>query len=107
MTRPYQPSNGSEGEGFHAAFCDHCARDAAFRETNYEGDPALGCQILADSFAYRVTDPEYPKEWIQDDDGGNPRCTAFTTDPSMPVRCDKTADMFFVAPQDGRLGGDQ
>ena len=43
MSRPYQPSNGSEGEGFHAAFCDHCARDAAFRETGYEGDPALGC----------------------------------------------------------------
>lgn len=93
MSRPYQPSNGSEGEGFHAAFCDHCARDAAFRETNYEGDPALGCQILADSFCYSVTDPKYPKEWITDDEQG-PRCTAFTTDPTCPTRCDKTADMF-------------
>jgi hypothetical protein len=96
MSRPYQPSNGSEGEGFHAAFCDHCARDAAFRDTGYEGDPALGCQILADSFCYAVTDPGYPKEWITDEEKG-PRCTAYTEDPSCPTRCNKTAGLFSVS----------
>ena len=45
MSKPYQPSNGSEGEGFQEAFCNHCERDRAFRETDYEGDPALGCQF--------------------------------------------------------------
>jgi len=94
MTRSYIPSNGSEGEGFQESFCNRCARDAAFRETDYEGDPALGCQILANTMAIPFNSPDYPKEWIQDDDGGNPRCTAFTTDPTCPVRCDKTLDMF-------------
>ena len=74
-------------EGFLEAFCFHCARDAAFRATNYEGDGALGCQILA--AMYRN---EQQAEWIRDDKGA--RCTAYTTDPTMPTRCDKTADMF-------------
>lgn len=92
MAKPYRPSNGTEGRSFQEYYCDHCERDRAFRETDYEGDPALGCQILADTFVYDVTDPKYPKEWIEDDRGS--RCTAFTTDPTKPLRCDKTADLF-------------
>lgn len=92
MSKPYRPSNGTEGADFQDFYCDRCARDAAFRETDYEGDPALGCQILADTFCYSVDDPKYPKEWITDERGA--RCTAFTTDPSKPLRCDKTPDMF-------------
>lgn len=91
-TRPYQPASGTEGRCFQEEFCDLCARDKAFRDTGYEGDPELGCQILAKTMLYSVDDPEYPKEWVEDDKG--PRCTAFTTDPAMPVRCDKTIDMF-------------
>lgn len=92
---PYRPSNGSGGEGFFESFCAHCSRDAAFRETGYEGDSALGCQILAATYRYAVDHPDYPKEWISDDQGS--RCTAYTTDPSMPVRCDKTIDLFSVS----------
>jgi len=92
MSNPYRPSNGTEGADFEDCYCNRCARDAAFRETNYEGDPALGCQILADTFVYAITDPKYPKEWIEDELG--PRCTAFTTDSSKPMRCDKTLDLF-------------
>lgn len=92
MAESYRPSNGTEGAGFQDYYCSRCARDAAFRETDYEGDPALGCQILAATFRYAVDHPDYPKEWIEDERG--PRCTAFTTDPTMPVRCDKTPDMF-------------
>ena len=87
MAEPYMPSNGSEGEAFFEAFCAHCERDRAFRDTNYEGDGALGCQILAASYR-----GEQQVEWIEDERGA--RCTAYTTDPSKPVRCDKTADMF-------------
>lgn len=96
MSNPYRPSNGTEGADFQGRFCDHCARDAVFRETDYEGDPALGCQILADTFCFEVTDQEYPKEWIEDEQG--PRCTAFTTDPSCPERCDRTIDLFNLTP---------
>ncbi len=35
MNKPgdkYQPSNGTEGECFFAAWCYHCARDKAMRE---------------------------------------------------------------------------
>ena len=92
MSEPYRPSNGTEGMDFQDFYCDQCERDRAFRETDYEGDPALGCQILADTFAYDITDPKYPKEWITDEIG--PRCTAFTTDPTKPLRCDKTPDLF-------------
>lgn len=92
MARPYRPSNGSEGEGFLEAYCFHCERDRAFRDTNYEGDGALGCQILAATYRYDVNHPDYPKEWIEDERGS--RCTAFTTDPTQPTRCDKTMDLF-------------
>ena len=88
-TVPYRPSNGSEGMEFEARFCDHCSRDAAFRE-NMDG--ADGCPILAAVFIYDVDQQQYPKEWIEDDNG--PRCTAFTTDPIVPPRCLHTLEMF-------------
>ena len=90
--KPYRPGSGTEGMAFDDAWCAYCARDAAFRTNEYV-DPELGCKILADTFVYEITDPEYPKEWIYGGDG-RPRCTAFTEDPTCPVRCDKTIDMF-------------
>lgn len=33
---------------------------------------------------HRVDDPEYPKEWVKDDDGSNPRCTAHEPKPTEP-----------------------
>ncbi len=92
MTRPYRPSNGTEGAAFFEAFCAYCSRDAAFRDTGYDGDSALGCQILAATFRYEVNHPDYPKEWIEDERG--PRCTAYTEDPTCPVRCPHTPDLF-------------
>lgn len=88
--KPYRPSTGSEGADFQARWCDLCSRDKAFRE-----DPDFGesCPIVADTFAFDIADPRYPKEWIHDRDG-RPSCTAFTTDPAKPPRCDKTLDMF-------------
>ena len=89
--RPYRPRTGTEGADFQDRWCGHCARDAAFRDGNYE-DPELGCKILAATFAYDIHDPRYPKEWVWKH--GEGCCTAFTTDPTSPVRCDKTIDMF-------------
>jgi hypothetical protein len=79
-TRPYRPSNGTEGEWFREQFCYRCQRDAKYRETQ---DGQDGCRILAYTFAFDVHDPKYPKEWVQDVPAPgehpikNPRCTAF------------------------------
>jgi hypothetical protein len=64
MTRPYRPSNGTEGQDFIDAFCSHCKRDAS-----------RDCPIVAATFLYAADDPRYPKEWVQDEVGA--RCTAF------------------------------
>lgn len=91
--RPYRPGSGTEGMAFDEAWCDHCTRDKEYRD-NPDSDPGFtGCQIIADTFAFDITDPRYPKEWIYGKDG-RPCCTAFTTDPKKPIRCDRTIDMF-------------
>lgn len=66
-----------------ARFCENCSRDT--------GDSP--CHILGLALGYSIGDPEYPKEWVQDERG--PRCTAFTTLPAEEIyRCPKTADLF-------------
>jgi hypothetical protein len=69
-TKAYRPANGMEGAIFMTRFCDQCEHDRSFRES--EGD---SCPIAAATMAFAVTDPEYPKEWIEDE--GGVRCTAF------------------------------
>jgi hypothetical protein len=91
--RPYRPSTGTEGVCFDQHWCEHCTRDAEYRSDPDNVDPALGCQLIANALAFNIGHPKYPKEWIYDNDG-NPCCTAFTTDASLPIRCDKTIDMF-------------
>lgn len=66
MSKPYRPSNGTEGMDFMEQFCVRCKKDEDER-----------CPILGRTMAYQVDEPEYPVEWIRDDDGRNPRCTAF------------------------------
>lgn len=77
MTKPYRPSNGTEGMMFMAKFCDRCQKEAAYRRNPNRTD---GCSILCASMCYEVEDSGYPKEWIEDDQG--PRCTAFR----LPVK---------------------
>src|SRR5690348_9141088 len=93
----YRPSNGTEGELFMEAWCRNCARDKAMNEGKDfdECDDNELCQIIADTFHYRVDDSRYPKEWKYGKDG-QPCCTAFVpTDQPVPApRCQKTTDMF-------------
>lgn len=70
--RLYQPGNGSEGEGFFCRFCYECERDRAFQDE----ESSEGCEILLRTMLYKVTDPEYPREWRYNDQG-EPVCTAF------------------------------
>ncbi|MDB5584874.1 MAG: hypothetical protein JWR80_10050 [Bradyrhizobium sp.] len=94
--KPYRPGSGTEGMAFDAKWCSHCARDAAWREDESND----GCHVLSLTLALPIDDPEYPKEWIFGRDG-RPCCTAFTTDPAKPFRCDKTTDLF-AQTNDGR-----
>jgi hypothetical protein len=77
-TRPYRPSNGTDGMHFDEAWCSRCQREAAYREDENSGDT---CNILDRSFFFDIGDPEYPPEWVEDDvqfpEPTHPRCTAF------------------------------
>lgn len=70
--RPYRPSNGTEGDAFMGAWCARCERDAARRRDPDNND---GCRIIVLSMALKISDAEYPKEWVRDENG--PQCTAF------------------------------
>ncbi|WP_430391109.1 hypothetical protein [Dyella sp. 20L07] len=80
----YRPSNGTEGASFICSWCDICERDK-----NQD------CEILDRTMAYRLNEPEYPREW-RFDDLGQPQCTAFVPEGEpLPVpRCEHTIDMF-------------
>lgn len=83
MGEKYRPSNGTEGAAFISAWCCDCERDK-----NED------CQILAATFRYDVTDPDYPKEWQCGKDG--PCCTAWHPlgEPLPLPRDEHTVDMF-------------
>lgn len=76
MTKPYEPSNGTEGCWFTDKFCFQCEKDRKYHSAE-EPKPEDGCEIIANAFAFSKGDKEYPQEWVEDDDGSNPRCTAF------------------------------
>jgi hypothetical protein len=67
MSELYRPSNGTEGECFKGAFCEKCTKD--------DPDNDSFCDIIAETMAYGVDDPEYPREWVYGENG--PECTAF------------------------------
>lgn len=96
MAELYRPSSGSEGEWFIRKWCGKCERDKCQNGSKPADDCRDGdlCQIIGKTMWLDVDDPDYPKEWIEDDDG--PRCTAFVeVGKELPQpRCDKTADMF-------------
>ena len=90
--KPYQPSNGSEGQDFTESWCNQCEREREYRESEGE-DWEKCCPILGASMANSVGDDDYPKEWIYKD--GKPVCTAFVTEgrETHPID-DKTLPMF-------------
>ncbi len=81
MTKPYRPSNGTEGMWFMSQFCERCHYDQKYQRTQ---DGKYGCKIIMLTHVYNIDDPEYPKEWVQDE-AGNPTCTKFKL-PTKRVR---------------------
>ena len=99
---PYMPHNGTEGEYFHAMWCEECERDKAmngtvYREGREENDDDW-CEILGRSFREDAI-----PEWVYGADG-QPKCTQFVP-MGQPVtqRCEHTADMF--DPPNAKLSG--
>jgi hypothetical protein len=95
-TRPYRPSNGTEGVIFDDEFCSNCQHDAAWRED----ERAEPCDILSRTFFYNIDDPQYPTEWVEDDvqwpEDSKPRCTAFVPigeTPSSYVRDERQGEL--------------
>ena len=48
---------------FMAAYCGRCKRDQEYQRTQENG-----CSITVLSMAHYPEDPEYPPEWIEEDD---------------------------------------
>jgi hypothetical protein len=89
----YQPCNGTEGEYFHAMWCEECERDKVMSgqatQEQADADPGLYCQILNNSFH-----DEGVAEWVIGKDG-QPCCTAFVpVGQAVPYRCPNTPDLF-------------
>lgn len=93
----YRPSNGTEGECFFASWCHLCRHDKPMREgvDLDECDENECCSLIARSFAFSVTDAEYPTEWQYGKDG-QPCCTAFVPagDAIPTPRCPNTLELF-------------
>ena len=88
-SRPYRPSNSTDGDIFESNNCALCERDEAFRR-----DQDLpGCDILCNAMAFDINHPCYPREWVPDERG--PRCTGFVpVGQEIPYRCPNTLEMF-------------
>ena len=90
MTRKYRPSNGTEGEWFMEEWCGRCQIKGI-------------CKIWPQTFLYHITDPEYPSQWIYDENGA-PICVSFRDAGEVrrqrreSGRCDETMPLPFDNP---------
>lgn len=82
--KPFMPANGTDGSIFEDRYCCHCSRDAAFRADMENND---GCEILAAAHA-----GQQPVEWVWKSGMGH--CSNFSDDPSNPLRCPLTQELF-------------
>jgi hypothetical protein len=67
----YEPSNGTELDGFACKFCFECSK------MPISCDAKNQCGIFGRVMMYKKTDKEYPKQWRYID--GKPSCTAFVS----------------------------
>lgn len=101
--KKYQPSNGTEGMWFCEKFCDQCVHEKYVHTLN-ENDNK--CDIFSRSMVYDVQDPEYPTEWVYDEND-KPTCTSWVkwdwdkdddgnwNDPPQPEPIDPNQLMLF------------
>lgn len=68
----YRPANGTEGRDFMNQFCFRCLQDTFDEDGN-------SCPILLATLVNNVDEPDYPEEWVHDEEG-IPMCTAFESE---------------------------
>jgi hypothetical protein len=68
--KKYCPSNGSEGDWFEDKFCMNCIH------TNPDPHKKPQCDIWCSALCFRVDEPDFPKEWIYDEND-EPVCTSW------------------------------
>lgn len=76
--KPYRPSNGTEGEGFIECNCGECSYYQVSVGDEARGCDIPGCPIVDATFWAEIGKPEYPNQWVTDDDGKNARCLAYS-----------------------------
>src|SRR5690349_20404813 len=69
--RLYRPSSGTEGIGFMERWCANCERDKEWSEGKPfdECEDHERCELIANSYAYAVDDPEYHRQWVRAQNG--------------------------------------
>jgi hypothetical protein len=70
--KPYEPSNGTEGEMFMEKHCYHCKNELFIHTSN---ESHHKCDILTRALAWAKNEPEYPTEWVYKEN--QPTCTTF------------------------------
>jgi len=73
-SRPYRPSNGTEGDMFMSQFCYSCVKYTLNKNT---GDYDCKHDIIQKTQVYEVDSKHYPKWWVEDLDGKNARCLLY------------------------------
>jgi len=68
--RKYRPSNGTEGMWFEDKFCMNCINC----DPNPDGKKQ--CMIMMRAFMHDTNEPQYPTEWVYDENN-KPTCTAW------------------------------
>lgn len=76
-TRPYRPSNATDGDGFEAQWCSRCTKDRG---------PGRICGILTRAMAHEIEHPKYPPEWVRTDEHPWGTCTAFVEHAVTPPK---------------------
>lgn len=71
----FMPSNGTEGMGFTAAFCENCIHEK-FSHTQNHADRKCDIMSRAIIHWYDIDNRDYPRQW-QFDSRGWPVCTAW------------------------------
>lgn len=74
--KKYQPSNGTEGEGFMENYCYNCIHERWVHRQDEDKEEDK-CDILSRSMIHDVKDKEYPSEWTYDENN-RPICTKFS-----------------------------
>ena len=69
MTKPYLPPTCAAAASFMTAFCENCTKPTGADRYC----PILSAGMMAALYAVGTQ----PKEWVSEDDGSCPRCTAF------------------------------